>query len=81
MSTETPAATNPFSELVNALKVAFQPLSTPPSVSGSPMAMPATFAGEATECSGFLLQVNLLIKMQPQLFTYINVPSDPHAPW
>ncbi|KAI2657118.1 Transposon Tf2-8 polyprotein [Labeo rohita] len=68
MSTETPAATNPFSELVNALKAAFQPPSTP-SVSGSPMAMPATFAGEAAECSGFLLQVNLFIKMQPQLFT------------
>ncbi|KAL0149885.1 hypothetical protein M9458_054816 [Cirrhinus mrigala] len=36
---------------------------------GSPMAMPATFAGEAVECSGFLLQVNLFIKMQRQLFT------------
>ncbi|KAL0148322.1 hypothetical protein M9458_056384, partial [Cirrhinus mrigala] len=35
----------------------------------SPMAMPTTFAGEAVECSGFLLQVNLFIKMQPQLFT------------
>ncbi|KAL0172892.1 hypothetical protein M9458_033203, partial [Cirrhinus mrigala] len=69
MSTESPAATNPFSELVNALKAAFQQPSTPPSVSGSPMAMPATFAGEAVECSGFLLQVNLFIKMQPQLFT------------
>ncbi|KAL0164216.1 hypothetical protein M9458_039969, partial [Cirrhinus mrigala] len=67
--TESPAATNPFSELVNALKAAFQQPSTPPSVSGSPMAMPATFAGEAVECSGFLLQVNLFIKMQPQLFT------------
>ncbi|KAL0148729.1 hypothetical protein M9458_055907 [Cirrhinus mrigala] len=67
MSTESPAATNPFSELVNALKAAFQEPSTPPSVSGSPMAMPATFAGEAVECSGFLLQVNLFIKMQPQL--------------
>ncbi|KAL0161124.1 hypothetical protein M9458_044849, partial [Cirrhinus mrigala] len=47
----------------------FQQPSTPPSVSGSPMAMPATFAGEAVECSGFLLQVNLFIRMQPQLFT------------
>ncbi|KAL0195461.1 hypothetical protein M9458_009033, partial [Cirrhinus mrigala] len=64
MSTETPIGTNPF-----ALKAAFQPPSAPPSVSGSPMAMPATFAGEAAECSGFILQVNLFIKMQPQLFT------------
>ncbi|KAI2666560.1 Transposon Tf2-11 polyprotein [Labeo rohita] len=69
MSTETPAITNPFSELVNALKAAFQHPSTPPSVSGSPMAMPATFAGEAAECSGFLLQVDLFIKMQPLQFT------------
>ncbi|KAI2646694.1 Retrotransposon-like protein 1 [Labeo rohita] len=69
MSTETPTAANPFSDLVNALKPAFQHPSTPSSVSGSPMAMPATFAGEAAECSGFLLQVNLFIKMQPQQFT------------
>ncbi|KAI2655159.1 Retrotransposon-derived protein PEG10 [Labeo rohita] len=69
MSTETPAITNPFSELVNALKAAFQHPSTPPSVSGSPMAMPTTFAGEAAECSGFLLQVDLFIKMQPLQFT------------
>ncbi|KAL0146623.1 hypothetical protein M9458_057963 [Cirrhinus mrigala] len=43
MSTETP--------LVNALKAVFQPPSTPPSVSGSPMAVPATFAGEAADKS------------------------------
>ncbi|KAL0180367.1 hypothetical protein M9458_025809, partial [Cirrhinus mrigala] len=68
MSTETPAATNPLAELVNALKAAFQTPSAPPLVSGSPMAMPVSFVGEAAECSGFL-QVNLFIKMQQQLFT------------
>ncbi|KAL0188420.1 hypothetical protein M9458_015519, partial [Cirrhinus mrigala] len=67
MSTETPAASTPFSELVNAFKAALIP-PTPPSASGSPMAVPAKYAGEAAECSGFLLQVNLYIRMQPQQF-------------
>ncbi|XP_053681471.1 retrotransposon-derived protein PEG10 [Labeo rohita] len=67
-STEAPAATDPFLELVNAIKAALTPTPTPPPASGSPMAVPAKFAGEATECSGFLLQVNLYIQMQPQQF-------------
>ncbi|KAL0152234.1 hypothetical protein M9458_051957, partial [Cirrhinus mrigala] len=67
MSTETPAAADPFMELVNAFKAALNP-STPPSASGSPMATPATYVGEAAKCSGFLLQVNLYIQMQPQQF-------------
>ncbi|KAL0197996.1 hypothetical protein M9458_006536, partial [Cirrhinus mrigala] len=58
----------PFLELVNAIKAALTPTPTPPPASGSPMAVPAKFAGEATECSGFLLQVNLYIQMQPQQF-------------
>ncbi|KAI2649864.1 Transposon Tf2-11 polyprotein [Labeo rohita] len=71
MSTETPSTTDPLTELVNAFKAALRPAPTPPSASGSPMALPATFAGEAAECSGFLLQVSLFIRMQPQQF-----PSD-----
>ncbi|KAI2646181.1 Transposon Tf2-8 polyprotein [Labeo rohita] len=71
MSTETPQVTDPLMELVNAFKAALRPTPTPPSASGSPMALPATFACEAAECSGFLLQVNLYIQMQPQQF-----PSD-----
>ncbi|KAL0151194.1 hypothetical protein M9458_053385, partial [Cirrhinus mrigala] len=71
MSNEAPAAPNPLTELVNALKAAFQPTPAPPSASGSPMAMPATFAGEADEYSGFL-QVNLFIQMQPQMFSSEN---------
>ncbi|KAI2648567.1 Transposon Tf2-8 polyprotein [Labeo rohita] len=67
MSTETPAASDPFLELVNAFKAALIP-PTPPAASGSPMAVPAKYAGEAAECSGFLLQVNLYIQMQPQQF-------------
>ncbi|KAL0195101.1 hypothetical protein M9458_008673, partial [Cirrhinus mrigala] len=68
MSTEAPATTDPFLELVNAIKAVLIPTPTPSSASGSPMAVPAKFAGEATECSGFLLQVNLYIQMQPQQF-------------
>ncbi|KAI2644657.1 Retrotransposon Gag-like protein 6 [Labeo rohita] len=72
MSTETPATANPLAELVNALTAAFQTTSAPLSTSGSPMAMPAMFAGEAAECSGFLLEVNLFIRMQPQQFLSEN---------
>ncbi|KAL0155123.1 hypothetical protein M9458_049386, partial [Cirrhinus mrigala] len=51
MSTEAPAATDPFLELVNAIKAALTPTPTPPPASGSPMAVPAKFAGEATDQS------------------------------
>ncbi len=34
----------------------------------SPMAIPASCLGEAVDCSGFLLQVDLLIEMQPHEF-------------
>ncbi|KAI2655851.1 Transposon Tf2-8 polyprotein [Labeo rohita] len=51
---ETPAAVNPLIELVNVFKAALNPTPPPPPASGCPMAMPATFAGEAAECSGFL---------------------------
>ncbi|KAI2647697.1 Transposable element Tcb1 transposase [Labeo rohita] len=40
--------------------------------SGSPMALPTTFSGNAAECSGFLLQVQLYIHMQPQQFPTEN---------
>ncbi|KAI5089735.1 nephrocystin-4-like, partial [Silurus meridionalis] len=39
-----------------------------PAATGSPMALPATFSGEPSECRGFLMQVNLYIEMQPQRF-------------
>ncbi|KAL0159058.1 hypothetical protein M9458_047134, partial [Cirrhinus mrigala] len=72
MSTEPPQVTDLLLELVNAIKAAMRSTPTPPAASGSPMALPATFAGEATECSGFLLQVNLYIQMQPQQFSSDN---------
>ncbi len=36
------------------------------------MAMPASYAGDLTECGGFLLQLALYIAMQPQKFPTEN---------
>ncbi|KAL0165999.1 hypothetical protein M9458_037843, partial [Cirrhinus mrigala] len=36
--------------------------------SGSPMALPACYSGEAAKCNGFLLQCTLYFEMQPQRF-------------
>uniref|UniRef100_A0A672RJ64 DUF4939 domain-containing protein n=1 Tax=Sinocyclocheilus grahami TaxID=75366 RepID=A0A672RJ64_SINGR len=53
-----------FNELVNTLRTSLAPISTLPIASVSPMALPASFAGDAAECGGFLLQVALFIEMQ-----------------
>ncbi len=63
-----PDPADAFDELVSALRVSLTPLSTPPSASASPMALPSAYSGEAVECSGFLLQISLYIEMQPQKF-------------
>ncbi|KAF7707178.1 hypothetical protein HF521_018396, partial [Silurus meridionalis] len=39
-----------------------------PPPSGGPMALPASFSGDAAECHGFLLQVSLYIEMHPHSF-------------
>ncbi|KAL0192332.1 hypothetical protein M9458_010628, partial [Cirrhinus mrigala] len=66
---EAPAPNpNPLTELISAFQAAISPPQPPPSASGSPMALPTLFAGEAAECSGFMLQVQLYIRMQPQQF-------------
>lgn len=65
MDTEGAPPSDPVMDLVNALTSALRALAP---ASGSPMAMPASFTGEAAECSGFLLQVQLFIQRQPQLF-------------
>uniref|UniRef100_A0A671SCJ9 DUF4939 domain-containing protein n=1 Tax=Sinocyclocheilus anshuiensis TaxID=1608454 RepID=A0A671SCJ9_9TELE len=56
-------------ELVSALMTSLTPVTTPSSASVSPMALPASYAGDAAVCGGFLLQVDLFIEMQPQKFT------------
>ncbi|ROI96430.1 Retrotransposon Gag-like protein 6 [Anabarilius grahami] len=43
------------------------PSSSPP-VYASPMATPAPYAGSAEDCSGFLLQCELVLEMQPHLY-------------
>ncbi|KAI2655557.1 Transposon Tf2-8 polyprotein [Labeo rohita] len=68
MSTETPTASDPFTDLVNALKSSLLPAPMPPSVSGSPMAMLTIYSGDTAKCSGFLLQVDLYIQIQPHRF-------------
>uniref|UniRef100_A0A673KVX5 DUF4939 domain-containing protein n=1 Tax=Sinocyclocheilus rhinocerous TaxID=307959 RepID=A0A673KVX5_9TELE len=56
-------------ELVSALRASLTPVTTPSSAPVSPMALPASYAGDAAVCGGFLLQVDLFIEMQPQKFT------------
>ncbi len=68
MESRDPAPTDPFEELVSALRAALSPVLNPPSASASPMALPTTYSGEAVECGGFLLQLSLFIEMQPQQF-------------
>ncbi len=55
-------------ELVNTLRASLLPPPPPQSASASPMALPAAYAGDSAECSGFLLQLALYIEMQPQKF-------------
>ncbi len=68
MELRNPTAADPLEELVSALRATLSPVLNPPSASASPMALPATYSGEAVECGGFLLQLSLFIEMQPQQF-------------
>uniref|UniRef100_A0A673JKH8 DUF4939 domain-containing protein n=1 Tax=Sinocyclocheilus rhinocerous TaxID=307959 RepID=A0A673JKH8_9TELE len=52
--------TEVLEELVNVLRTTLMP---------ALMAMPPSYAGDAAECGGFLIQVVLFIEMQPQKFT------------
>uniref|UniRef100_A0A671QRW6 DUF4939 domain-containing protein n=1 Tax=Sinocyclocheilus anshuiensis TaxID=1608454 RepID=A0A671QRW6_9TELE len=54
---------------LSALRTSLTPVTTPSSASVSPMALPASYAGDAAVCGGFLLQVDLFLEMQPQKFT------------
>ncbi len=56
-------------ELVTTLRTSLTPVTSPPAASGSPMALPASYAVDAAECGGFLLQVALFMEMQPQRFS------------
>ncbi|KAL0152744.1 hypothetical protein M9458_052467, partial [Cirrhinus mrigala] len=80
MRTETPATSDLITDLVSALKASLLPAPMPTSVSGSPMAMPVTFLEDAVGCSGFLLQVDYYIRMQPQHFPTESSSCISHFP-
>ncbi|ROI16648.1 Retrotransposon Gag-like protein 6 [Anabarilius grahami] len=61
-STSTSPSPAPVVTSVNTV-----PSSSPP-VYASPMATPAPYAGSAEDCSGFLLQCELVLEMQPHLY-------------
>lgn len=61
--------TEVLEELVDTLRASLLPPPNPSSASLSPMAMLASYMGNAAECGGFLLQVALYIEMQSQKFT------------
>ncbi len=62
------ATSDPFAELVQSLRSSLLSPPVTSSASACPMAKPATYSGEASECSGFLLQCSLYSEMQPQQF-------------
>ncbi len=68
MESRDPAVADPLEEHISALRATLSPVLKPPSVSVSPMALPATYSGKAIECNFFLLQLSLFIEMQPQQF-------------
>ncbi|KAI5615376.1 nephrocystin-4-like [Silurus asotus] len=71
MDPQPSALSDSVRDLVAALQAAFPSAAARqslPAATGSPMALPATFSGEPSECRGFLMQVNLYIEMQPQRF-------------
>ncbi len=59
------SAADMLEELVNTHRATLTPVPAPASVSP----IPASYAGDAAGCGGFLLQVSLFIEMQPQKFT------------
>ncbi len=69
MDPQLPTPADVLEELVNTLQASLTPITTPPSASVSPKAIPSFYASDVAEYGGFLLQVALFIKMQPQKFS------------
>uniref|UniRef100_A0A8C1V7E1 Uncharacterized protein n=1 Tax=Cyprinus carpio TaxID=7962 RepID=A0A8C1V7E1_CYPCA len=69
MDPHLPSTAEVLEELDSTLRASLTPVTTPSSASVSPMAMPASYAGDADERGGFLLQVALFIEMQLHKFT------------
>lgn len=68
MDPRPPTTMEVLEELVNTLRASLMPVTTSQSASVCPMAMPASYAGDAAECGGFLRQLALYIEMQPAKF-------------
>ncbi len=69
MDPRPPTPAEVLEELVNTFLSSLMPVKAPQSAFASPMALPASYTGDAAGCGGFLLQVVLLIEMQLQKFT------------
>ncbi len=69
MDPRTPSPADILEELVTTLRASLIPNIPPPSASVSPMALPATYTGDAADCGSFLLQIALFIEMQPSMFS------------
>ncbi|ROL54901.1 Retrotransposon-derived protein PEG10 [Anabarilius grahami] len=60
----------PPSSSFNTAAASTSTASTPsPVFAASPMAKPAPYSGSAEDCSGFLLQCDLVLEMQPHLYS------------
>ncbi|KAL0151330.1 hypothetical protein M9458_053324 [Cirrhinus mrigala] len=69
----TPTASDPYAEMVQALRQLLQPaqppaVSTPSMTASTPIARPQYYSGEPEGCSGFLLQCSLFIEANSQSF-------------
>ncbi|KAL0198835.1 hypothetical protein M9458_007375, partial [Cirrhinus mrigala] len=72
----TPTVSDPYAEMVQALRQSLQPaqppaVSTPSMIASTPIARPQYYSGEPEGCSGFLLQCSLFIEANSQ-----SLPND-----
>ncbi|XP_067230540.1 rhomboid-related protein 3 isoform X1 [Chanodichthys erythropterus] len=64
----TPQPPSPSPAPATAAATAATVTSTSPVFTASPMAKPAPYSGSAEDCSGFLLQCEMVLEMQPHLY-------------
>ncbi len=62
MDPRPPTPTEVLEELVNTLRASLMPVTTPQSASVCPMAMPASYVGDAAECGGLLPTSSTLLR-------------------
>ncbi len=69
MDPRPPTPAEVLEELANTFLSSLMPVKAPQSAFANPMALPASYTGDAAGCGSFLLQVVLLIEIQLQKFT------------